>query len=158
MEQKIDDLTEKEQTWIDDQINGAAKLIEIMVPDAAGQPMKLAFLDQAFAAWLATGETDTQVINAVINQVGIAFGQFLVNGLSLRWVIATDNAGTDLAVHGLPGKGDVLIYPANHVAKRWERREANFLQNSYRETAAQLKALSDQGAQSKGFLKRLFGT
>jgi hypothetical protein len=157
MEQKIDDLTDKEQAWIDDQINGAAKLIEIMVPESAGKPMTLAILDQAFAAWLATGEADSQVINAVINQVGIVFGQFLVNGLGLRWVIATDKAGTDLAVYGLPGKGDVLVYPANHVAKRWERRETNFLQNSYRETAAQLKALSEQGAHSKGFLKRLFG-
>ena len=157
MEQKIESLTEKEQNWIDDQINGATKLIEIMVPEAAGKPMKLAFLDEAFAAWLSTGETDSQVINAVINQVGIAFGQFLVNGLGLRWVIATDKAGTDLAVYGLPGKGDVLIYPANHVAKRWERREANFLQHSYRETAAQLKTLSDRGTKPAAFLRRLFG-
>src|SRR4051794_6792826 len=101
MEQKIEDLTDKEQAWIDEQINGAAKLIEIMVPEAAGKPMTLAVLDQAFAAWLASGETDSQVINAVINQVGVVFGQFLVNGLHMRWVIATDKADTDLAVYAL---------------------------------------------------------
>jgi hypothetical protein len=67
MEQKIDNLTDKEQAWIDDQINGAAKLIEIMVPESAGKPMTLAILDQAFAAWLATGESDSQVISAIIS-------------------------------------------------------------------------------------------
>jgi hypothetical protein len=48
-------------------------------------------------------------------------------------VIATDQYRSDLAVHGLPGTGDVLIYPANFVAKRWERRETNFLESSFRD-------------------------
>ena len=26
----------------------------------------------------------------------------------------------------------MLVYPANFVAKRWERREVNFLETSYR--------------------------
>jgi hypothetical protein len=47
--------------------------------------------------------------------------------VGLAWVIASGKNGSDLAVYGLPGKGDVLVYPANFVAKRWERREKNFL-------------------------------
>jgi hypothetical protein len=34
---------------------------------------------------------------------------------------------TGPAVYGLPGTADVLVYPANFVAKRWERREVKFL-------------------------------
>src|SRR5205814_7191495 len=126
--------------------------------------MTLATLDTAFAAWMAVNESDADVINAIINQVGIAFGQFLVDGLPLRWVIASDKQGSDLAIYGLPGKGDVLVYPANLVAKRWERRETGFLENCYQETARNVRALSS-GANppagstppAKRFFKRLFG-
>jgi hypothetical protein len=163
MEQKIAELTEKEKIWIQEQINGATKLVEIMVPEMAGQPLTLGSLDRAFAGWMAVDETDSTVINAIINQIGIAFGQFLVDGLGLKWVIATDKQGSDMAVYGLPGKGDVLVYPANLVAKRWERRETMFLENCYQQTAAQVKALSSggnagqAGEAPKGFFKRLFG-
>ena len=30
---------------------------------------------------------------------------------------------------GLPDRGDVLIYPMNFVAKRWERQETEFFEN-----------------------------
>jgi len=72
----------------------------------------------------------------------VAFGQSLVDGLGLAWVIATDQHGADLAVYGLPGKGDVLIYPANFVAKRWERRETNFLEKSYAQIARDLQSIN----------------
>jgi hypothetical protein len=163
VEQKIEELTEKERAWIAEQLKGAAKLVEIMSPEAAGQELTLGALDRAFAEWVAVDESDSTVINAIINQIGIAFGQFLVDGLGLKWVIATDKQGTDLAVYGLPGKGDVLVYPANLVAKRWEKRETMFLENCYQQTAAQLRALSSgaaaaqPGTASKGFFKRFFG-
>jgi hypothetical protein len=161
MEQKIEELTDKEKAWIESQLSGATTLVEIMVPEAAGQPLTLKALDQAFAGWMATKESDSTVINAIINQVGIAFGQFLVDGIGLRWVIATDKNGTDLAVYGLPGQGDVLVYPANLVAKRWERRETQFLENCFHETATRVQALSSgaavPGAAPRGFFKRLFG-
>jgi hypothetical protein len=38
---------------------------------------------------------------------------------------------TGPAVYGLPRTADVLVYPANFVAKRWERREVNFLEASH---------------------------
>jgi hypothetical protein len=33
----------------------------------------------------------------------MAFGQTLVDGLGLQWVIATDGHGSEMAVYGLPG-------------------------------------------------------
>ena len=84
------------------------------------------------------------MINAIINYVGIAFGQSLVDGLGLKWVVATDQHGCEMAVYGLAGRGDVLVYPANFVAKRWERREANFLEDAYEKIARDIRAVSDQ--------------
>ena len=59
-------------------------------------------------------------------------------------VIATDEHGTELAVYGLPNRGDVLVYPANFVAKRWEQRETNFLEEAYRRIAEDVRAIRRQ--------------
>jgi hypothetical protein len=63
--------------------------------------------------------------NHIINAVGIAIGEHLVAALDLRWVVASDDYGTELAVHGEPGS--VIVYPANLVAKRFESRTARFI-------------------------------
>jgi hypothetical protein len=149
MKQKIDKLTAKEEAWIASQLESAAKLVEIFQPDQAEQPMTLDALDTAFAGFVAGNSDDVDAINGVINVVGITFGQFLVDNLGLGWVIATDDKGSDLAVYGLPGKGDVLVYPANFVAKRWERRETNFLESSYRQIAQQVESLVSQAPKEK---------
>ena len=141
MNPKIEQPTDNEKLWIQEQLRGAAKLVDIFWPQEAGKPLTLAALDCAYSVWYAGNEKDTKIINAVINRVGVAFGQSLVEGLGLSWVIATDERGADLAVHGPPGKADVLVYPANFVAKRWERQEMQFLEKSYNQIAEQVRAL-----------------
>ncbi len=132
MEQKIDTLSEKERAWIAEQLENAIKFVGAFSPRDADLPLTLGALDRAFSAWMASGAVDNaSETNRIINCVGVAFGRLLVEGLELKWVIATDECGSDLAVYGLPGTGDVLAYPANFVAKRWERRETNFLEQSY---------------------------
>src|SRR6267142_738206 len=106
MKQKIEQLSAKEHEWIESQLNGARKLAEILVGEASDGLLTLSSLDKAFAAWMSGNEKDPDIINVVINHVGIAFGQLLVDGLGLSWVIATDERGSDLVVYGLPGKGD----------------------------------------------------
>jgi hypothetical protein len=142
VKQEISEFTKKEHDWIAAQIEGATRFINAFSPTDTSQPLTLEALDRAFAAWLGTRETDNKLVNAAINCVGVAFGQFLVDGLGLAWVIASDNNGSDLAVHGLPGRGDVLIYPANFVAKRWERGETNFLEASYKQIAKQVQSVA----------------
>ena len=151
MKQKVTQLTDKERAWVAEQLEGASRFVDAFSPTDAGRPLTLVALDRAFAAWMGTQETDTQLVNAAINCVGVAFGQFLVDGGGLAWVIASDENGTDLAAYGLPGTGDVLIYPANFVAKRWERRETNFLESSYGQIAEKVKAIAHaNGARSAG--------
>jgi hypothetical protein len=79
---------------------------------------------------MATQSTESDVINGTINRVGVAFGQTLVGGWN-----AMDHRNRRPRVRngGLraSGSADVLVYPANFVAKRWERREVNFFEASY---------------------------
>jgi ribosomal protein S16 len=119
--------TDAERTWIRDQLEGVLAFVGAYSPEDAGKPVTLAILDRAWAAWLVEGAHGTDEVNAAINVVGIRFGQFLVDEAGFQWVIATDEHGTDLAVLALPRRGDVLVYPANFVAKRCDRRETNFL-------------------------------
>ena len=61
MKQKISELTDKERGWVAAQIEGASKFVDAFSPTDAGQPLTLAALDRASAAWLATQETDNQL-------------------------------------------------------------------------------------------------
>lgn|GEM_PF-1627393 len=146
--QKIEPINEKEEAWIKTQLEGASKFVEGFSLTDGGQPLSLGALDRAFCSWLTSGPWDTNVVNAIVNHVGIAFGQALVDGIGLKWVIATDHQGSDLAVYGLPDRGGVLVYPANFVAKRWERREANFLEEAYRQIAHDTGAVCQKWQQS----------
>jgi hypothetical protein len=132
MEQKIHELNENELLWIQAQLSFASSFVDAYAFNEDHHAVNLSVLDKAFAAWIETNPTDVGLINHVINAVGIAFGNHLVEGLGMKWVIATDDQGADLVVYGLPSTRKVLVYPANFVAKRWERKEVNFLESSYR--------------------------
>jgi Domain of unknown function (DUF3806) len=124
-------LSDAEQAWIRQQLAAADQFVTDygsarVVQELGGTG--LAALDHAWASWLDRQVVDPQDPNPVINAVGVAFGEALIGALEgFGWVIATDAQGSDLAVSGLPGSGDVLVYPANVVAKRYESRTAVFL-------------------------------
>lgn len=141
MKQKIEPLNESEAGWIKIQLENASKFVEGFSPEDAEYPLTLGALDRAFASWIASKPNDTALINAVINYVGIAFGQALVDGIGLNWVVSTDEQGSELAVYGFPERGDVLVYPANFVAKRWERRETNFLEKAYEQIGQDVRTV-----------------
>ena len=153
-------LTPAEESWLNTQLAAAAELAAIHCPDGANVPLSPAVLDRVWAAWVASAPTEPAVINAGINAVGIAFGSYLVQNSGFSWVIASDEWGTDLAVLALPGTADVLVYPANFVAKRWERRETGFLQPAFQDITHQVTALPAPAAAPsarQSFWKRLTG-
>ena len=147
MSQRIDELTPQERQWIASQIEVAQALVEAFAPEFAGQELTLEALDRGWAAWLETNQTDAALINGTINCVGATFGQFLIQSGLLRWVVATDERSSELAVYGLPGRGDVLVFPANFVAKRWERRESGFLQHAYHQIVGHVRTLDKASAE-----------
>jgi hypothetical protein len=84
-------------------------------------------LDEAWvdlrARWESSAAGDQQIKDA-INQVGLAFGQLLVDRLGMEWAIATDAHGTDFAVRGDSGW---LVHPRDVVGKRYRTDESGFL-------------------------------
>ncbi len=144
MDTTVTRLTDAEQTWVDQQPAGAARFVEDYgsMRSTAG----LEALDHAWAAWLDRQLVDPEDPNTVINAVGVALGQTLVDALEgFEWVIAEDDEGTDLAVFGMPGEGDVLVYPASLVAKRYEAREPMFLQSTRDAIVEQVRRLRARG-------------
>jgi hypothetical protein len=129
--QKFLPLTEREQRWIADHLEAAGLFVAAMSPADGDRPIALEVLDRAWGNWLGSEALDGALVNETINSVGVQFGQFLVDQLGFAWTIVEDAQGTDLAVRALPGRGDVLVFPANFVAKRWQRRELNFLASSF---------------------------
>lgn len=146
MTPQIEPITGKERAWVQSQLDEARRFVEAFVPECAGLALSLEALDLAWAAWVSDEETDLERAEATVSAVGAAFGHFLAEGGLLNWVIATDERGSDLALHGLPGRGDVLIYPAQFVAQRWQRRDVRFLKRSFRQITQHVRALATPSA------------
>ena len=134
--------TEAELQWLEAN-HEIARALADAVGLAGVDVLEPANLDRVFAAWLeqwqALPEEDRDDPNPYINGVGIAFGQALVDRLGMRWVVASDEEGTELAVYRDPG--DVLVYPPNLVAKRFVERETGFLEPLFDELEARLREL-----------------
>ena len=144
MREKISPLNESEVAWVRAQLQSASKFVAGFSPEDSEQSLTLAALDRAFAAWVTSEPLDPDLINSIINYVGIAFGQALVDRIGFNWVIATDERGSDLAVYTASEQGDALVYPANFVAKRWTRHETNFLEKACNQIARDVRAASQK--------------
>ena len=81
-----------------------------------------------WATWLE-GDPELETANAMVNVVGVAFGQCLVDDFDFAWKVITDEYGTEMAVYAEPG--GFTLFPPNLVAKRWETRETGFLRPMY---------------------------
>ena len=127
MKAKTNQLTPAEQDWIDQQLRDVRTFVEKTLGKESAPLPSPEDLDEAFNAWRYSPSYDPSQANAIINCVGIAFGQHLVNSSPLRWVIASDDYGTELALYALPGKGDVLVYPQNLILKRYESGGGKFV-------------------------------
>jgi hypothetical protein len=134
-DQKIEPPNESELEWVRAHVDA--------VRQATGGDVSPAALDELYAGWYdewaAQPEESRPDPNDMINAVGLSFGQALVDGVGLDWAIVTDDHGTEIAVHGHPG--DILVFPPNLVAKRFERGETGFLQMVYDGIAAQVAEL-----------------
>jgi hypothetical protein len=124
----IEPLNENEIHWRNSSLDAAAIFAE-RYAGSRDKPPSLMDLDQCVRAWLADDEARPD-INAFVNAVGVAFGAHVARDAGLTWVIATDEHGSDLALHG--EHGNVVIYPANAVAKRISTGTTDFLVELHR--------------------------
>jgi hypothetical protein len=133
-------LTDAQAAWVNEQLAAAAQFLADYGSELGGTGLD--GLDHAWASWLDRQSIDPADPEPVINAVGVYLGQALVDGLAeFSWVAVTDDQGTGLAVHGLPGAADVLFYPSDVVARQYERRTPAFLRTAYDEVAARTQLL-----------------
>ena len=85
-------------------------------------PAQIASLyDLLVQSWFGSAPEERSDPNTSINIIATVFGEHLVRRTTMEWVVATDSFGTELAV--LDTATDLLVYPANAVAKRWTANE-----------------------------------
>lgn len=110
---ELSDLTRDERSWIADHLTLAANL-GFEVDDIES----VRTMYERFASdWHATDKPERTDPNGVINMIGSAFGTHLERRTPLRWMVASDAHGNELVLH--EPRTQMLIYPANLVAKRW---------------------------------------
>src|SRR6266487_2501840 len=105
MPQRIEELNDAERNLLTSNIDAARRLVADYAPADQSGSLDAGILDRTYSAWLANGETDGNRINQVINAIGSAFGQMLVDAAGFRWVVATDQYGCEMAILALPGRG-----------------------------------------------------
>jgi len=118
--QTIEPANEQLLTWIHGWADLARDIGDALVVPLPGPVVEVDSLARLWDSWLTRGLEGVDP-NGVINAVGYAFGSYLVQRVGMSWALVTDEYGTEVAVHGSPG--DLLIFPANFVAKRYETRE-----------------------------------
>jgi hypothetical protein len=123
-EPRIEPLSEGERKWIEAHLRIARSFVALYTGvEPSGALPTPDVLDAAWAGWLPQWEA--QDPNAIINAVGMVIGEHLIAALGLMWVVATDEHGSELAVHGEPC--NVLVFPANLVGKRFASRTTGFI-------------------------------
>jgi uncharacterized protein DUF3806 len=141
--QEIEAPNERELEWVQSHLAVARHLAALHTGNEDALLPDVHLLDEIFAAWLEAWRTqppsEREDPNLLINAIGLAFGQALVDELRLEWAIVTDEHGTEIAVHGQPG--DILVFPPNLVAKRFETGDTGFLVPIYDEIVKQVRAL-----------------
>lgn len=115
----VAELTDAERAWIDAHLNA---LTAIGIHDIDGLGSRY---DQQLTEWLGASDSERPDPNEMINRLGVGFGEYVRRASDTRWVIASDQFGTELALHGEPG--NILMFPTNMVAKRWVAGEVGAL-------------------------------
>ena len=127
-----------ESQWRGQQLESARRLVERYC-DTSEMPPSLASLDRAIDGWFDDEADDRPDANDLVNAVGVALGHHLVKATDLIWVMSTDEAGTELAIHG--GPGDVLVHPCKLVAKRIVDDERGFVVHIYTDLVERIRTL-----------------
>jgi hypothetical protein len=126
-------LTEAERDWVAQHLHLAQELLAELSPVERGKALTPEVLDRLYAYWWSRKSQMEIDPNHVINAVGIAFGQYLVDVCGLQWVAVMKGATGEIAVHG--ERGDLQLFPPNLVAKRYERGETYVLNEIGRSVA-----------------------
>lgn len=120
------ELNDHEKDWLSKNLSAVKGITQSTLGKDDPDWLQPGKLDQAYAAWYATHDLETEDPNPLINAFGMAFGEYLVREHQLNWVIVQEKDRAELAVHG--ESGEILLFPPNLVAKRYEKGMVDFLE------------------------------
>ncbi|MBD3781512.1 MAG: DUF3806 domain-containing protein [Micrococcales bacterium] len=106
-------VNDAERVWVEGNVALVADSgVDLDDADALGRAF-----DAEAARWFGTPEGERGDPNALVNAFGLAVGEHLRRTCALHWVVASDDDGTEIALHRQPY--DVLVHPTAMVARRW---------------------------------------
>lgn len=120
---KFSTLTEKQEKFLDDQVDAAFYFADDYFPDWQEDELTPEILDKIFIKWLE--EPKDYSDQEIVSSIGAAFGTYLCNRLKMDWKVVEDEYGTALCVHH--EKPAWTGYPFDSVQKRVDSKETNFL-------------------------------
>ena len=127
---EIEPLTEDEVVWVRTTIAALTEQdVRVGDIDDLGR-----HFDELLTEWLRLREPDRPDPAGVVNQIGLAFGQYVADHTDLEWAVATDQTGPDIALHRPRSDGSVVVYPTDLVSRRWQSEEMHMLPSLARTT------------------------
>lgn len=117
----VEPLTEAEVDWVRSTIAALAEQhVQVDDIDDIGR-----HYDELLTVWLRIRAEERPDPNALIDGIGLAFGQFLADRAGLEWAVAFGASGPELALHRT--QGEVQLYPTRMVTEQWAARETQVL-------------------------------
>ena len=110
---RLRDLDDREREWVAAHVD---LIIEagVDVDDAA---RIRTYYERSAAAWRRINPPERDDPRVTVNAIGAAFGEHLVRRMRLRWMLAEDDEGIELAVYDL--RTGTIVYPVLLTAERW---------------------------------------
>lgn len=161
MKQEIKPINGNEQHWIAGNLKAAENLVAMFSPMDAGKPISPAALDTLYAKLLDAGKTDPEEVNSIINMIGVAFGDCIIRESNFEWAVVTDEQGSELAIVADPNGSKTMVIPANFIAKRWVKKEKDFIEASFHNILSEANAIQEVAGkpeeEKKSLWKSMFG-
>jgi hypothetical protein len=141
--QSFSNMNEAEVQWIRDCVNQVRILVKKYLAINDTVSLDPATLDRAYGGWLVQWQSGkaSEDPNTIVNCIGLAFGQCLVDSLGMKWAVITDSNGSDMGVFVGSPATRVLVFPTHAVAKRLEAKETGFIQRLFEAIRTQVKGL-----------------
>jgi hypothetical protein len=131
---------EAELNWIDGNVAVAEAIASAYGIEE--RPLAPAQLDEIWSRWMGGETLGIDDPNQFINAVGLALGTHLAAETGLQWKVIEDEYGVEMALHAEPG--DIRVFPANLVAKRFERGEGPFMAQLAAELVSQIRDVRER--------------
>ena len=137
----IEPLTEDEAEWVRSTIAGLEEQgVERYDIDDLGR-----HYDELLTGWLRLREADRPDPDRIITQIGLAYGQLIVNHAGLEWGVANGPRGVEIALHRPATPGRVVIYPTSVVSESWAAEQTGMLPALTRATIQAVRGDAENG-------------